>query len=72
MRPPAATEINRALLFAILRFHFLHLLQELLQHRPRLRASTLLEPIERLGCGRGPSEAAGRAKLDPMHLRQRY
>jgi hypothetical protein len=63
-RPPKSIG---GFLFAILRFHFFDLLQELLQHRPRLRASALLEPIQRLS-GRGrPIKAARRAKLD-LHM----
>ena len=44
--PRAATETSiGAFLLEILRFHFLHLLQELLQHLPRLRPSRALQPI---------------------------
>ena len=63
--PRAATETSiGAFLLEILRFHFLHLLQELLQHLPRLRPSGTLQPIQRFLLGRGALEIVGLADLD--------
>jgi hypothetical protein len=62
--------LSFSFLLPILRFHFLHLLQELFQHRPRLRASALLKPIQRLS-GRGrPIKSTRRANLDLQDLRE--